>query len=119
MGAAFIPPPPRSGKASECSMSHVTYKIVQHDGGWAYTVDGVFSEAFATPAAALAAAKRAARSQRPHPPPGRRRPPRDGGRPPAVAHQGTSMAVIQREFYRSARGPSPGDGGWWGRLLVG
>src|SRR3984893_10619525 len=64
MGAAFIPPPPRSGKASECSMSHVTYKIVQHDGGWAYTVDGVFSEAFATHAAALAAAKRAAAEQR-------------------------------------------------------
>ena len=45
-------------------MSHVTYKIVQHDGGWAYTVDGVFSEAFATHAAALAAAKRAAAEQR-------------------------------------------------------
>jgi hypothetical protein len=36
------------------------------------------------------------------------------------------MAVIQREFYRSARGPSPGDEDWWvlifdsaiGRLLV-
>src|ERR1700738_5576635 len=64
MGAAFIPPPPPSGKASECSMSHVTYKIVQHDGGWAYTVDGVFSEAFATHPAALAAAKRAAAEQR-------------------------------------------------------
>jgi len=37
-------------------MSHVTYKIVEHDGGWAYTVDGVFSEPFATHAAALAAA---------------------------------------------------------------
>jgi hypothetical protein len=36
-----------SGKASEFPMSHVTYKIVQHDGGWAYTVDGVFSEPFA------------------------------------------------------------------------
>src|SRR6185437_10219290 len=24
------------------SMSHVTYRIVQHDGGWAYTVNGVF-----------------------------------------------------------------------------
>jgi hypothetical protein len=23
------------------------------------------------------------------------------------------MAVIQREFYRSARGPSPGDEDWW------
>jgi hypothetical protein len=45
-------------------MSHVTYKIVQHDGGWAYTVDGVFSEAFPTHAAALAAAKRAATEQR-------------------------------------------------------
>jgi hypothetical protein len=45
-------------------MSHVTYKIVQHDGGWAYTVDGVFSEAFPTHAAALAAAKRAAAEQR-------------------------------------------------------
>jgi hypothetical protein len=65
MGTAFIPRR-RSGssKASEFSMSHVTYKIVQHDGGWAYTVDGVFSEAFATHAAALAAAKRAAAEQR-------------------------------------------------------
>src|ERR1700744_2420760 len=45
-------------------MSHVTYKIVQHDGGWAYTVDGVFSEAFGSHAAALAAAKRAAAEQR-------------------------------------------------------
>jgi hypothetical protein len=45
-------------------MSHVTYKIVQHDGGWAYTVDGVFSEAVPTRAAALAAAKRAAAEQR-------------------------------------------------------
>ncbi len=23
------------------------------------------------------------------------------------------MAVIQREFFRSARGPSPGDEDWW------
>src|SRR5271168_3340790 len=45
-------------------MSHVTYKIVQHDGGWAYTVSGVFSEPFATHAAALAAARRAAAEQR-------------------------------------------------------
>jgi Uncharacterized protein conserved in bacteria (DUF2188) len=45
-------------------MTHVTYKIVQHDGGWAYTVDGVFSESFATHEAALAAAKRAAVEQR-------------------------------------------------------
>ena len=45
-------------------MSHVIYRIVPHDGGWAYTVDGVFSESFATHAAALAAARRAAVEQR-------------------------------------------------------
>ena len=45
-------------------MSHVIYKVVQHDGGWAYTVSGVFSEAFPTHAAALAAARRAAAEQR-------------------------------------------------------
>ena len=45
-------------------MSQVIYKIVEHDGGWAYTVNGVFSEAFASHAAALAAAKRAAAEQR-------------------------------------------------------
>ncbi len=44
-------------------MSHVTYKIVEHDGGWAYTVDGVFRK-LPTHAAALAAAKRAAAEQR-------------------------------------------------------
>jgi hypothetical protein len=45
-------------------MSHVTYKIVQHDDGWAYTVDGVYSEAFPTHAAALKAARTAAAEQR-------------------------------------------------------
>jgi hypothetical protein len=60
MGTAFTPGRP----TSEFSMSHVTYKIVQHDGGWAYMVDGVFSEPFATHAAALAAARRAATEQR-------------------------------------------------------
>jgi hypothetical protein len=45
-------------------MAHVTYKIVQHDDGWAYTVDGVFSETFASHEAALAAAKRVAAEQR-------------------------------------------------------
>jgi hypothetical protein len=45
-------------------MTHVTYRIVQHDAGWAYTVDGVFSESFASHEAALAAAKRAALEQR-------------------------------------------------------
>ena len=45
-------------------MSHVTYKIVEHDGGWAYAVDGVFSEPFPTHAAALATARRVANEQR-------------------------------------------------------
>ena len=45
-------------------MSHLTYKIVEHDGGWAYTVDGVFSEPFPTHAAALATARRVANEQR-------------------------------------------------------
>ena len=45
-------------------MSHVTYQIVQHDGGWAYKVDGVFSEPFPTHAEALAAARAAAEEQR-------------------------------------------------------
>src|SRR5260370_30715561 len=35
------------------------------------------------------------------------------------ARQGASMAVIQREFYRSARGPSPGDEDWWGLIFDG
>ncbi len=45
-------------------MSHVTYQIVRHDDGWAYTVNGVFSEAFPTHEAALAAARMAAAEQR-------------------------------------------------------
>ena len=45
-------------------MSHVTYKVVRHEAGWAYTVDGTFSEAFPTHDAALAAARRAATEQR-------------------------------------------------------
>lgn len=27
-------------------MTKITYEIVEHDGGWAYRVDGVFSESF-------------------------------------------------------------------------
>jgi len=45
-------------------MTHVTYEIVQHDGGWAYKAEGVFSETFPTHAAALQAAKAAAAEQR-------------------------------------------------------
>jgi Uncharacterized protein conserved in bacteria (DUF2188) len=39
-------------------MSHVTYKVVEHDGGWAYKVGDVFSETFPTHDAAQAAAAR-------------------------------------------------------------
>jgi len=45
-------------------MSHVTYTVVEHDGGWAYKVGDVFSETFASREAAHAAAKRAAQEQR-------------------------------------------------------
>ena len=45
-------------------MSHVTYRIVQHDGGWAYTVNGSYSETLPSHEAALHAARRAAGEQR-------------------------------------------------------
>ena len=45
-------------------MTHVTYKIVRHEDGWAYTLNGVFSESFPTHATALAAARQAAAEQR-------------------------------------------------------
>ena len=45
-------------------MTHLTYKIVQHDGGWAYSVEGSYSETFPNHDAALAAARRAAGEQR-------------------------------------------------------
>jgi Uncharacterized protein conserved in bacteria (DUF2188) len=45
-------------------MTHVKYQIVRHDDGWAYTVNGVFSEPFPTHGEALAAARRAAAEQR-------------------------------------------------------
>ena len=44
-------------------MSDVTYEIVQHDDGWAYKVNGVFSETYPTHSAALAAAQAAAQEQ--------------------------------------------------------
>jgi hypothetical protein len=45
-------------------MSHVTYKVVRHEDGWAYTADGTYSETFPSHAEALAAARRAAGEQR-------------------------------------------------------
>jgi len=44
-------------------MTKITYEIVEHDGGWAYRVDGVFSETFPTHDAARKAAERAASEQ--------------------------------------------------------
>ncbi|MGI9169439.1 MAG: DUF2188 domain-containing protein [Caulobacteraceae bacterium] len=45
-------------------MSEIHYRIVEHDGGWAYALDGVFSETFPNHDAALAAARRVAAEQR-------------------------------------------------------
>jgi hypothetical protein len=44
-------------------MAKVIYEIVEHDGGWAYRVDGVFSETFRTHDLARKAAERAAGEQ--------------------------------------------------------
>ena len=55
---------PRRGiTAGQSRTSDVTYEIVQHDGGWAYRVNGVFSEAYPSHAEALAAAQSAAAEQ--------------------------------------------------------
>jgi hypothetical protein len=45
-------------------MAHVTYRIVEHDGGWAYQSGGTYSETFASHDDAKAAAIRAAREQK-------------------------------------------------------
>ena len=44
-------------------MTRITYQIIEHDGGWAYRVDGVFSETFPTHDMARKAAERAAKEQ--------------------------------------------------------
>ncbi len=44
-------------------MTKIHYKLVQHDGGWAYKLGDVFSEPFPTHDAALKAARRVAREQ--------------------------------------------------------
>jgi len=44
-------------------MAEIVYEIVEHDGGWAYKVNGVFSEPYPTHADALAAAQAAAEEQ--------------------------------------------------------
>jgi hypothetical protein len=44
-------------------MATLTYKIVEHDGGWAYKVGETFSETFPTHQAALRAAETASAEQ--------------------------------------------------------
>jgi hypothetical protein len=46
------------------AMVAVHYRIVEHDGGWAYVSQGVYSETFPTHDAARRAARRAAAEQR-------------------------------------------------------
>jgi hypothetical protein len=48
----------------EDAMSGFKYEVVEHDGGWAYRADGVFSEPFPSHKRACQAAERAAREQR-------------------------------------------------------
>jgi len=45
-------------------MSKIVYEVVEHDGGWAYKVDGTFSETFPSHERATVAAERAAAHQR-------------------------------------------------------
>ena len=44
-------------------MADIHYEIVEHDGGWAYRLDGVYSETFRTRDAAHRAAEAAAAEQ--------------------------------------------------------
>lgn len=45
-------------------MTRLTYRIVPHDGGWAYRVGDSYSEPFRNKDAALAAARRVVAEQR-------------------------------------------------------
>jgi len=44
-------------------MSKIVYKVVKHDGGWAYEANGTYSEPFPTRESARKAAKLAASEQ--------------------------------------------------------
>jgi hypothetical protein len=44
-------------------MTDITYRVVQHDGGWAYTLGDVFSKTFPTRDAAMKAARHIAKEQ--------------------------------------------------------
>jgi len=45
-------------------MSQVTYRIVEHDGGWAYKLGDTYSETYPDHDSARAGAARAAREQK-------------------------------------------------------
>ena len=45
-------------------MSEVVYRVVEHDGGWAYKAGDVFSETFRSREGAMTAARRVAAEQR-------------------------------------------------------
>jgi hypothetical protein len=55
---------PDSPSLPEPEMVQITYRIVEHDGGWAYKLGETFSETFATHDAARAAAVAASREQK-------------------------------------------------------
>lgn len=61
-------------------MAHVTYDVVEHDGGFAYKVGDVFSETFPSHQAAHEAAAAAARRQQ------------VGGRDEAILYQDSKGA---------------------------
>ena len=44
-------------------MAKVTYEVVEHDGGWAYRMNGVYSETFPSHDRARQAAERVAQEQ--------------------------------------------------------
>jgi hypothetical protein len=44
-------------------MAKIEYRVVEHDGGWAYKLEDVFSETFTSREAARHAAQTAAREQ--------------------------------------------------------
>src|SRR5262245_12252854 len=60
---AIMSPNRAVGGYKEQHMAKVTYEIVEHDGGWAYRVDGTLSETFPSHDAARRAAERAAGEQ--------------------------------------------------------
>ena len=45
-------------------MAQITYRIVEHDGGWAYQASGTFSETYPTHDSARAAAVAVAHEQK-------------------------------------------------------